>query len=59
MDMVFQSECRKGYKSLFTFKCKMCNLESTIHSERTIQNNNYITINKAMVNGSLAIGTKF
>ncbi|CAI6374567.1 unnamed protein product [Macrosiphum euphorbiae] len=53
--MVFQNECRRGYTSVFTFKCKMCNFENTIFSERTVQSNSF-GINRAIVNGSLVIG---
>lgn len=58
LDMVFLSEYRKGYSSVFKFKCKMCNYESTIHTEKIIQTNS-LGINKAIVNGSLAIGNLF
>jgi len=58
LDMVFQHECRRGYTSVFTFKCKMCNFESTMYSERSVQSN-YLGINKAIVNGSLAIGNTY
>lgn len=53
--MVFKSECRRGYVSIFTFKCKMCNCKSTLYSERNNQTNS-LKINQAIVNGSLAIG---
>jgi len=58
LDMVFQNECRRGYTSVFTFKRKMCNFENTIYSERTVQSNS-LGINKAIVNGSLAIGKTY
>lgn len=54
--MEFLSETRKGYKSSFSFRCKMCNDISTITSENS---NVYFPINKAIVNGSLAMGNKF
>jgi len=59
LDMVFQSECRKGYMSVFNFRCKMCNINSSFTSENFHHTNNYLPINKAIVNGSLAIGTIF
>jgi len=59
LDMVFQSECRKGYMSVLNFRCKMCNISSSFTSENIQHTNNYLPINKAIVNGSLAIGTEF
>ncbi|CAI6355909.1 unnamed protein product [Macrosiphum euphorbiae] len=56
VDMVFISETRKGYMSVFTFKCKMCNIISKITSEMLNNTAPYLPINKAIVNGSLAIG---
>ncbi|KAF0750183.1 Uncharacterized protein FWK35_00017915 [Aphis craccivora] len=55
LDMVFQHECRRGYR------CKMCNFESTIHSERTVQSNKEFSlgINTAIVNGSSAIDNTY
>jgi hypothetical protein len=59
LNMVFQSECRKGYMSVFNFLCKMCNISSYFTSENIQYTNNYLSIDKAIVNGSLAIGTNF
>ncbi|CAI6362985.1 unnamed protein product [Macrosiphum euphorbiae] len=56
VDMLFISETRKGYMSVFTFKCKMCNIISKITSEMLNNTAPYLPINKAIVNGSLAIG---
>lgn len=56
--MEFQSERIKGYKSVFMFKCKMCNINSSITTEKdSAENNEYLPINKAVVSGSLSIGT--
>lgn len=54
--MQFQSECRRGYKSVFIFKCKMCCKSSSITTEKDVPENNYLPINKAVVSGSLSIG---
>lgn len=56
LHMVFISETRKGYMSVFTFKCKLCNIISKITSEILDNTSPYLPINKAIVNGSLAIG---
>ncbi|KAE9543065.1 hypothetical protein AGLY_002976 [Aphis glycines] len=56
LDMVFISETRKGFMSVFTFKGKMCNIISKITSEMLDNTALYLPINKAIVNGSLAIG---
>lgn len=53
--MKFQKELRKGYRSIFVFKCKMCNIEISINSDK-VNNTEYLEINKAVVNASLAIG---
>lgn len=58
VDMEFKSEHRKGYISIFTFECKMCGIISTISSENS-NGSNYLGINQAVVNGTLAIGTSF
>lgn len=54
--MQFQSECRRGYKSVFIFKCKMCGKSSSITTEKDVPENNYLPINKAVVSGSLSVG---
>lgn len=36
-DMEFQSEHIKGYKSTFTFKCKVCLEKSSITTEKEIE----------------------
>lgn len=54
MDMEFESELIKGYSSEFYFRCKMCGVKEKFSSEN-IQND-YLPINKALVNASLAIG---
>lgn len=55
-DMEFQNEIRKGYSSVFTFKCKMCGTTSSICTENT-NDSKYLGINQAVINGTLAIGT--
>lgn len=55
LDMEFQNEQRKGYNSSFKFKCKMCNITSIFTSENEYDSQ-YMPINKALVNGSIAIG---
>lgn len=56
LDMQFLSEQRRGYSSIFKFRCKMCGITSIITSENE-HDSNYLPINKALVNGSIAIGT--
>lgn len=56
LDMQFLTEQRKGYSSTFKFRCKMCGITSIITSENE-HDSNYLPINKALVNGSIAIGT--
>lgn len=56
LNMKFMSETRKGYMSVFTFQCVMCNVSSTITSEISTNTASYLPINKAIVNGSIAIG---
>lgn len=58
VDMVFKSELRKGYISIFTFECKMCGTISKIASENT-NDTKYLGINQAVINATLAIGTQF
>lgn len=54
--MVFQSEYRLGFTSTYTFKCKVCGIISSISSEN-LNSCQYMPLNKAIVSGSLAIGT--
>lgn len=54
MSMVFVSEKRCGFFSKFKFRCQMCNIETIIFSEPT--NETYLPINKAVINGTVAIG---
>lgn len=58
LDMVFLKEYRRGYSSTFKFECKMCGTTSLITSENEsmINATNYMPINTALVNGSLAVG---
>lgn len=56
IDMQFQSECRRGYKSVFIFKRKMCGKSSSITTGKDVPENNYLPINKAVVSGSLSVG---
>lgn len=58
VDMEFKSELRKGYISIFTFKCKMCGTMSKIASENP-NDTKYLGINQAVINGTLAIGKQF
>ncbi|XP_050537060.1 uncharacterized protein LOC126903111 [Daktulosphaira vitifoliae] len=55
LDMEFKNEIRKGYNSVFYFKCKMCGTTSSFTSENQNENK-YLEINQAIVNGTLAIG---
>lgn len=55
--MEFLKEYRRGYSSKFKFKCKMCGTTSFITSEN--DKCNYLPINPAFVNGSLAVGKFF
>lgn len=54
MNVILIKENCKGFESTWTFKCKMCNSISIITSEETTSN--YISINKAVVNATIAIG---
>lgn len=54
IDVEFVKEIRKGFESTWIFKCKMCNLLTTILSEA--KKLEYIPINKAITNGTCAIG---
>lgn len=54
MDVEFVNELQIGFRTTWMFKCKMCNLVTTILSEK--DNLEYVPINKAVVNGTCAIG---
>lgn len=56
--MEFQNEIRKGFNSIFQFKCKMCGINSSIYSEN-INEPKYLGINLAVINGTLAVGMYF
>lgn len=49
-------ENRNGYFCTWTFKCKMCNINTNIESERS---GSYIPINKAIVTASVGIGIRY
>ncbi|XP_025198499.1 uncharacterized protein LOC112596890 [Melanaphis sacchari] len=53
-DMEYVSEKLNGYFSTFEFKCKMCCIKMRISSENIKAD--YLTINKAVLNGTVAIG---
>ncbi|KAF0737840.1 YqaJ domain-containing protein [Aphis craccivora] len=46
---------RKGFNCSWIFKCEMCNIETMINSDMT-DNQNTISINKAVTSASLAVG---
>lgn len=48
------NEIQKGFETKWIFKCKMCNLLTTVESEN--KDPNYVPINKSVVNGTYAIG---
>lgn len=54
MDVEFVNEICMGFESRWYFKCKMCNKETVLTSES--RDLSYIPINKAAVNGTIAIG---
>ncbi|CAI6362268.1 unnamed protein product [Macrosiphum euphorbiae] len=54
MNVELINEITKGFATKWIFKCKMCNLLTTLESENN--DLNYIPINKAIVNGTYAIG---
>lgn len=58
IDMDFKMEVRKGYSSTFHFECKMCGTTSCISTENKNENP-YLPINQAIINGSIAIGMYF
>ncbi|KAF0708510.1 YqaJ domain-containing protein [Aphis craccivora] len=55
IDMEFQNEIRKGFNSVFKFKCKICGIKSSIYSEN-INESKYLGFNLAVINGTLAVG---
>ncbi|XP_060876178.1 uncharacterized protein LOC132949345 [Metopolophium dirhodum] len=55
IDMDFKMEVRKGYSSTFHFECKMGGMTSCISTENENENP-YLPINQAIINGSVAIG---
>lgn len=55
MDMQCISERHLGFYSVWKFKCKICHIKFNLFSELQSQLE-YITINKAAVSGSIAIG---
>lgn len=55
LDMEFDSERREGYVSLFKFSCKMCNIDTTISSEKR-NSTIYMPLNEAIVSGTIASG---
>lgn len=54
MNVEFINEIRKGFESTWIFKCNMCNTLTKIESEN--KELVYVPINKAVVNGTCAIG---
>jgi len=52
MNSELVKEIRNGYFCTWTFKCKMCNLDTKIESEKS---ESYIPINKAIVNATVGI----
>ncbi|XP_050065628.1 uncharacterized protein LOC126554615 [Aphis gossypii] len=54
IDMEFQNEIRKGFNSVFKFKCKICGIQSSFYSEN-INESKYLGINLAVINGTLAL----
>lgn len=56
-DMEYLSEKINGFFSTFEFKCKMCSTKMSISSES--KEGNYLSINKAVLNATVAIGKIF
>ncbi|XP_060859259.1 uncharacterized protein LOC132936536 [Metopolophium dirhodum] len=54
IDTEYESEVNYGFLSVFTFKCKMCNIKTRLHSEYI--HNSEMNINNAAVNACQAIG---
>jgi len=57
-EMEFIEEKRYGFFSKYIFKCKMCNIQQIISSE-DINDDSYMSINQAVVNGTISVGTIF
>lgn len=57
MNVELINEIKKGFETTWVFKCKMCNLLTTIESEK--KDLDYVPINKAIINGTYAIGIRF
>ncbi|XP_029348145.1 uncharacterized protein LOC100575276 isoform X2 [Acyrthosiphon pisum] len=57
MDVDFISESTKGFECSWKFQCRMCNMKTVITSEK--RDPEIIPINKAVVNGTIAIGIGF
>lgn len=55
LNMEYVSEKQEGFKSIFKFSCKMCNLVTSIFSEKKSPSN-YIPLNDAIVNGTIGAG---
>ncbi|XP_050540727.1 uncharacterized protein LOC126905245 [Daktulosphaira vitifoliae] len=54
VDMEYESEVIYGFSSVITFKCKVCNIKTKLHTEDMKQSE--MRINKAVVNACHAIG---
>lgn len=57
-DMEFIEEKRYGFFSKYICKGKMCNIQQIISSEDN-NNDSYMSINQAVVNGTISVGTIF
>lgn len=57
-NMTLISEQRHGFRSTFKFKCDVCNIITSINSEK-VKPNTYLSINEAAVSGSIATGIGF
>jgi len=55
LNMIFLSEKRYGFRSVYIFKCKMCNIKCSFESEKR-EPENFISINQAIVSGTIAAG---
>ena len=56
-DMEFIEEKRYGFYSKYIFQCKMCNIQQI--SSENHNNDSYMSINQAVVNGTISVGTIF
>lgn len=54
IDSKFVKEIRKGFNCSWIFKCEMCNIETTINSDVT-DDQNTISINKAVTSATLTV----